>query len=30
MAEFDGPEGIYEAGGGVNGVPPRLGLRGVE
>jgi hypothetical protein len=29
-AEFDGPEGIYVAGGGVNGAPPGVGLKGAE
>lgn len=30
IAELDGPEGAYVAGGGVNGAPPRAGLKGVE
>lgn len=30
IAELDGPEGAYAAGGGVNGAPPRAGLKGVE
>lgn len=30
IVELEGPEGVYVAGGGVNGAFPGFGLKGVE